>query len=189
MSKGGANTTFGTDDFFGTEQTMIHSSVRSGWLGSPKAIGTTIAFKALLLTVPIIVLAWLPQQADAQVTLQLPQVAVFNVQTVVSAPDGGSAFLGGISRSSTGGVTRGVPGLSNIPGAGRLFKNRGIGRESSNSSARTHVRIFSLKEMEEDVMAEARARATAREATDPNGTAAERRKADFISRNIGKKKR
>jgi len=154
------------------------SRIRSG---ASMALGA-IAIMSALTTLPA-------RQADAQITLQLPQVAVFNVQTVVSAPDGGSAFLGGIGRSSTGAITRGVPGLSNIPGAGRLFRNRAIGRETSNSSARAHVQIFSLQEMEKEVMAEARARAAAREPNDPNGSTATQRKADFISRNIGKKKR
>lgn len=164
----------------GADQTMIFSTLRF----RPCASIAVWAFAIML------ALATLPaRQAEAQVTLQLPQVAVFNVQTVVSAPDGGSAFLGGIGRSSTGAITRGVPGLSNIPGAGRLFKNRAIGRETSNSSARAHVQVFSLQEMEKEVMAEARARAAARAPNDPNGSNATQRKADFISRNIGKKKR
>jgi hypothetical protein len=70
------------------------------------------------------------------------------VQTTVTVPDGGTALLGGIGRASEGSVTRGVPLLGKIPGANRLFKNRGIGREVGLSTMTITPRIIILEEEE-----------------------------------------
>lgn len=146
-------------------------------------------WKLGITTMGLLSFALLAEQAQAQVTVQLPTLRTFSIRTVVSAPDGGSMSLGGIKRSASGQVSRGVPGLSGIPGVNRLFKNRAIGRDSSTSNGRVHVQIISMREMEEQLLAESRARDFAREANNPNGPAEIRRKAEFISRNVGRRRR
>jgi len=66
------------------------------------------------------------------ITIQLPVVAMTNVSTVVSVPDGGTVLLGGIKRMSEGRNESGVPFLSNVPYINRLFRNVGIGHETSH---------------------------------------------------------
>ena len=137
----------------------------------------------------ILLFASVARPATAQVTVQLPSVSVFDVRTVVSVPDGGTVYLGGVSRTGYGSISRGVPLLSNIPGAGRLFKNRAIGRETSNSGMSISAKILSLQEMEEDLMAAYRAGEKERRARDRNGPIAIQRKADFLSRHIGRRRK
>lgn len=122
------------------------------------------------------------------VTIQLPTISVFNVNTVVSVPDGGTASLGGIRRYASGSINRGVPGLSNIPFVNRPFRSRGYGYDSSASNASVNVQIISLDEMDAMVMREAhRVNSMAqRRTTDPNGPAAVQRKADFMTRHMGR---
>jgi len=86
--------------------------------------------------------------AQQNITVQLPTFNATTVQTTVSVPDGGTALLGGISRASEGSVTRGVPMLSKVPGASRLFKNRGIGRDVGLSQMTVTPRIIILEEEE-----------------------------------------
>jgi hypothetical protein len=86
--------------------------------------------------------------AQQNITVQLPTFNATTVQTTVSVPDGGTALLGGISRASEGSVTRGVPVLGKVPGASRLFKNRGIGRDVGLSQMTVTPRIIILEEEE-----------------------------------------
>lgn len=76
-------------------------------------------------------------------TVQQPVVSQFNVRNSVSVPDGG---LGGISRSSTGVLSRGVPGFA------RPFGNRGIGRSTSRSHASVSAWVLSNKEINEAIL-------------------------------------
>lgn len=89
-----------------------------------------------------------PSAAQQNITVQLPTFNATTVQTTVSVPDGGTALLGGISRASEGSVTRGVPVLGKVPGASRLFKNRGIGRDVGLSQMTVTPRIIILEEEE-----------------------------------------
>jgi hypothetical protein len=100
--------------------------------------------------VAVLIAAFAADQLVAQqnITVQLPTFNMTTVQTTVSVPDGGTALLGGISRASEGSVTRGVPMLGKVPGAGRLFKNRGIGREVGLSQMTVTPRIIILEEEE-----------------------------------------
>ncbi len=125
------------------------------------------------------------ESLDAQV-VQLPTVRFFNVRTVVSVPDGGSISLGGVSRNTSGSISRGVPGLGSVPGAGRLFRNRGIGGTSNASGSAVSARIIVMSELEEDVLAEANRRQAISTQLDPNGSIAVQRQADFITRNLGR---
>ena len=122
---------------------------------------------------------------EAQV-VQLPTLRFFNVRTVVSVPDGGSTSLGGVSRNASGSINRGVPGLSSVPGAGRLFRNRGIGGTANAAGSSVSARIIVMSELEEDVLAEANRRQTFSAQSDPNGSLAVQRQADFITRNLGR---
>ena len=80
----------------------------------------------------------------------LPVLAFTQVNTVVSVPDGGTVLMGGIKRMSEGRVERGVPFLSNIPYVNRLFKNVGIGRETSNLMMMVTPRIIIQEEQEQE---------------------------------------
>lgn len=121
-----------------------------------------------------------------QVTLQLPTLSLFDVQTVVKVPDGGTMHLGGVRRSAYGQVDRSGAILGGVPYAGRLFRNRAIGRSSSASNAQLGVQVIRPKEMEQQVLREAARRAALLGRNDPNGTTETQQQADFISRNIGR---
>ena len=133
-----------------------------------------------------IVLAMLFPAADlsAQVLIQLPVIRVFNVQTVVSVPDGGTISLGGVNRTASGSVGRGVPGL-----AGPGFKNRGFGRSAGASRASATATVISLKEMEAQLLADAKRQREKLGYKDPNGSAAMQKQADYLSRHIGRSRK
>lgn len=134
---------------------------------------------------PVLVLVFaIPNQfslAQSQ-TVQLPTIIVFNVQTTVIIPDGGTMLLGSVGRSAMGETSRGVPLLSNVPGAGRLFRNRVTGQETSARNATATAQIISLREMEPEILAEGNRRlAESNHRPDPET----QRRAEFMSRNIG----
>jgi general secretion pathway protein D len=83
------------------------------------------------------------------VTVQLPTFSFVTVTTTVSVPDGGTVLLGGIKRLSEGRNEFGVPILDEIPYLNRLFKNVGIGRETSSLMMMVTPRII-IQEEEED---------------------------------------
>ncbi len=122
------------------------------------------------------------KESAAQITIQLPTIGVFNVNTVVSVPDGGTVSLGGVNRYSSGQISRGVPGASNLPYASRLFRNQAIGSTASNANTNVNVQIISLKEMEDELLAGHQATSF----QNPNGNAAIRTKADFLSKHMGR---
>lgn len=84
-------------------------------------------------------------------TIQLPTTRVFSVQTSVLVPDRGSAVLGGVGRSASGGVT-GSSGWSGIPGAGRLFANRSTGTERGSAMASVSATIIDLDAMDRAIL-------------------------------------
>ncbi len=131
----------------------------------------------------------LPSLASAQVVISLPTVRTFNVNTTVMVPDGGQMLLGGVKRGAYGSVTRGLPGLSNLPGASRLFKNRGIGQQIGSSTASVTARIIIAREQEESLLAEAERRAKARIAENRNLDPKVVRQAERMSRSIGRRRR
>ena len=55
---------------------------------------------------------------NAPTTVQLPTFSFFTVQTTVSVPDSGGAFLGGIGRGADGGSSRGFGPTSSPKKAG-----------------------------------------------------------------------
>jgi general secretion pathway protein D len=88
--------------------------------------------------------------AKTGITVQLPVLSFTTVNTVVSVPDGGTVLMGGIKRMNEQRLENGIPFLSNIPYVNRLFKNVGIGHETSNLMMMVTPRIIIQKELEED---------------------------------------
>jgi type II secretory pathway component GspD/PulD (secretin) len=135
----------------------------------------------ILVSCVVLGLGWAAPAGVAQ-TVQLPTVDTFNVQTTVIVPDGGSMFLGSVSRSAMSQALRGVPLLGNVPGAGRLFRNRGIGQEGSSRGAAVTAQVISLRELEEGLLAEGNRRlGSAPLGPDPQT----QRRAEFLSRHMG----
>lgn len=130
-----------------------------------------------------IILMLVAESANAQqqgLTVQLPVVNRFNVNTVVMVPDGGMMSLGGVSRHAEGRISQGIPGLSGP--LSRPFSNRASGYSTSGSHAAVKVQIISLREMDEDLTAALRANRPA----NYEEVQARKRKADFLTRNIGR---
>jgi type II secretory pathway component GspD/PulD (secretin) len=90
--------------------------------------------------------------AEAQ-TVMLPTFRTFSYSGAVMVPDGGGIVVGGVKRSAEGQNSAGVPGLGNIPGVGRGFGNRAIGRETGNSALSIHPQVLIMSELEEDHLA------------------------------------
>ena len=140
---------------------------------------------SLLLTLAVVLLV--NQTAHAQpITVQLPTLRVFSVNTTVMVPDGGTMSLGGIGRSAMGSVSRGVPGLGSIPGLGRGFRNRAIGTDTGASNASVSANIISMKEMEKEVLDAAEQSRARNSHLGPSESV--RRKANFITNNVGRQK-
>lgn len=79
-------------------------------------------------------------------SVQLPTFSFVTVTTTVSVPDGGTILLGGIKRLSEGRDEMGVPILNKIPFINRLFKNTGIGRDTSSLMMTVTPRIIIQEE-------------------------------------------
>lgn len=126
--------------------------------------------------------------AQAPTTVQLPTIQVFSVNTTVSVPDGGSAYLGGINRAADSSVNRGLPIGSKIPGLGPLAGNRGISSTRSASNMSVHATIIDHQELDAAVLAEAAARRGSLSANDRQALATQQ-KADHISRNLARTER
>ncbi|MDR1141186.1 MAG: type II and III secretion system protein [Planctomycetaceae bacterium] len=88
-------------------------------------------------------------QSNSGVTIQLPTLAMFSVQTTVSVPDGGTILLGGMKRLSEGRTEAGVPILNKIPYIQRLFMNTAIGRTTQSIMMMVTPRIIIQEEEEE----------------------------------------
>ena len=137
----------------------------------------------------IVVLVGMPE-TSAQV-VQLPSFGTFGIGTTVSVPDRGATLLGGVSRGASGSVSRGVPGLSGVPGAGRLFGNRAIGSSRSVSTASVHLTIIDLEELDRETLAEAARRREARVERDRAAGVTilddeQKRRAEFLNRYMGR---
>ncbi len=87
------------------------------------------------------------QQPAPQVptTVQLPTFSFFTVQTTVSVPDRGGAFLGGINRGRDGRVARGFGPLQNVA----------TGGDRLASGASVHARIIDTEEIDRMLLAAA----------------------------------
>jgi len=87
--------------------------------------------------------------ATINATLQLPQTNTTVVTTTVTVPDGGTVLLGGVKRLNEQRLEYGVPVLSKTPWIDRLFRNVGIGRQSTSLMLMVTPRIIILEEEEE----------------------------------------
>ena len=85
---------------------------------------------------------------QAPTTVQLPTFRFFTVQTTVSVPDSGGAYLGGINRARDASRTRGL-------GKGPLLSNRGISSERTGGGMSVHATIHDLASMDEALLAKA----------------------------------
>lgn len=106
-------------------------------------------------SIAIVVVA-IPSIAGGQ-TVQLPVFNTTTASTTVNIPDRGGVLIGSVKRSAEGANEFGVPLLSNVPGANRLFRNKGIGRNTSDTTLSAHAYIMNFDEMEEDIMRQAAA--------------------------------
>ena len=78
-------------------------------------------------------------------TVQLPTFSFFTVQTTVSVPDRGGAYLGGINRGRDSSIARGFGPL----------QNRAIGGDRLASGASVHARIIDFEEIDRMLLAAA----------------------------------
>ena len=98
-----------------------------------------------------------------QTTVQLPTFSSFGVDTTVSVPDGGSTYLGGVDRASSG---------SNQFGAAPFapFGNRSIGSQQSASGMQVSAYVHDFQAMDEYLLNQPTA--FNRRLTQPQGQAA-----------------
>jgi hypothetical protein len=129
------------------------------------------------------------QQRPTGIRVQLPTTSFFNIRTVVSAPDAGITNLGGVRRSSFRSWSRGTPGLGSVPFLGRGIRHRGRAGTTGANQSGVVVRIISNKELEQDALKNIERFQQPNRSLDPNGSLATQTKADFLSRNIGKRDR
>ena len=94
-------------------------------------------------------------QGQLPSTVQLPVFRNFIYQGAVKVPDGGTMSMGGVNRSAEGSISRGVPGVSGLPGLGRGFNNRGIGREQDAGNLSVTAKILIQEELEAEHLARA----------------------------------
>src|SRR5499427_8702463 len=79
--------------------------------------------------------------------VQLPTFHFFTLSTTVSVPDGGDAMLGGVSRSSSGRIQRGIPGLPSQP-----FDNVATGRATGTSNVSASATIHDFEAMDKALL-------------------------------------
>lgn len=114
-------------------------------------------------------------------SVHLPVKTFFNLRTSVSVPDGGAMSSDGVSRYAESSSSRGIPGLM-----GPIFQNRAIGCSAQSSRGSLKSTILSTREIDEVLAIEGALRAEIYQRSDPNGSDEVQKKADFISRNIGR---
>ena len=112
-------------------------------------------------------LAQQPQNLPAT-SVQLPSFSFFSVNTTVSVPDRGGAYLGGVNRARDGSWTRGFGPLA----------NRAIGGDRMAGGASVHATIIDHEELDRATLAAAAAK---RGPVDPDAA-----KAEALARHIGR---
>ena len=115
--------------------------------------------------------------AQGGVTVQLPVFRTTGVSTVVSVPDGGTINLSGGGGSSFGQSSQ--SGFGRFPSSNR-FGSRNPSRTSLSA------KIIRLKEIEQQIIADHKARRVQPGAVHVNGSHAVQAQADFITRNVGR---
>lgn len=137
-----------------------------------------------------LVIALLTTGSVCAQAVQLPEFRYFTVNTTVSVPDRGGVYLGGVNRASSGSVSRGVPLLSDIPGAGRLFRDAASGSSASAAGVSVQATIIDHAELDRAVLAAAAARRArlgdTRSLAEIASEVEANRKADFLARNVAR---
>lgn len=75
--------------------------------------------------------------------VQLPTFNYFTTNTSVLVPDGGSVYMGGVNRATSGRVERGLPGLG-----GRPFRNVATSRSTSGGGVWVSAQIHDFEAMD-----------------------------------------
>ena len=145
------------------DDAMIYLPPRSRW---------AVCLLATLLSLSTVV-------AQAQVVM-LPTQRIFSTSGSVLVPDRGMTHLGSVRWAREGSTTRGVPGLAQLPGVGRLFRNQAFSREMGTSGAAVTVTIIDLHELDQQVLSQARVHLPSPEEQEIA------RKADFLTRNLAR---
>jgi hypothetical protein len=109
-----------------------------------------------------------PAQPLPATTVQLPTFSYFTVNTTVSVPDRGGAYLGGVNRARDGSWSRGFGPLA----------NRSLGGDRMASGVSVHATIIDHEELDRAVLAEAAAK---RVPADPAVV-----KAESLARHVGR---
>lgn len=144
-----------------------------------------------LLGLSLLVLSGIPSSAAAQV-VQLPTLRQFGIGTTIVVPDRGTAILGGVSRGAWSRTSRGTPLLGTIPGIGRPFRQDAIGGSVGTSQAAVTATILDLEELDRAVLEEgqrlreSRAQEKAARAGIESPSEAQRRRAAFLNRSMGR---
>jgi hypothetical protein len=114
------------------------------------ATGFAVVFQISALPLP----AQQPRRDNQQLGLrvQLPVLRSFSIQTAVRVPDGGTMPLGGVSRSASGRISNGTPGLAGS--LSRPWRNSASGRSASAAGVTVRTRIISQREIESRLMGE-----------------------------------
>lgn len=81
-------------------------------------------------------------------TIELPVVEVWQIQTRVQVPDGGVVFVGGRMGNAERRSSRAVPVLSRIPFMGRMFRSDGDHVELENLIISVRAKILIFDELE-----------------------------------------
>lgn len=112
------------------------------------------------------------QQPTTGTTIQLPTVSSFNVNTVVSVPDGGTMYLGGIRRSSE--FSRRRPG------------SRTSSRSAGGPGVSVRTRLIIGAEVDAELDRRGRLALARNARPDIHGTVAEKAKASFLAKHLGR---
>ena len=110
--------------------------------------GAWMTLKLTIAVSAVVVLFTSGAQVSEGQTLQLPTVRHFSVRTSVSVPDGGTIGLGGVVRSSTGRVLRGLSSPT-----GRRISNRAGGRSTTSGHASVRAWVLPQKETDQAILA------------------------------------
>ncbi len=124
---------------------------------------------ALLLTVS---LASTATAQSVNTTVQLPTFRVFNVNTVVSVPDGGTLTIAGGSTSSSS--------------FSRRRRSRSLSRSVSPVGVSVSPTLIIRSEVEAELDRRGRLIRSLKTRPDIHGTQRERSKASFIARHLGR---
>jgi hypothetical protein len=114
--------------------------------------------------------SWAPAQQPTlpATTVQLPSFSYFTVNTAVSVPDRGGAYLGGVKSARDGYSARGLGPLA----------NRGRGGDRAAKGVIVQATIIDLAELDEAVLTEAAAKRAGIDPTDA--------KAELLTRQIAR---